>query len=92
MGREVTIFESKSRKSRDEISTFLRDIADRLETGRIVLRQGADEAVLELAQNMILEIKVEDEEKRRKGMQHSLEIELKWYDNDTAATGELQLG
>lgn len=91
MGREVTIFRSKERKPRGEISRFLREIADRLESGRVVLKQGAEETVLELSDSMVLEIKVEDEHKRNKGVQHSLEIELKWFDGDQGPSG-VELG
>jgi hypothetical protein len=37
---------------------------------------------LDLPQNLILEIQVEDEDKKRKGIQHSLEVEIKWFDDD----------
>jgi hypothetical protein len=29
---------------------------------------------------------VEDEQKKKKGVQHSLEIEIKWFDNDDGPT------
>jgi len=45
-----------------------------------------------MPQGMILDIKVEDEEKSR-GTQHSLEIELKWFDGeDHPDSGSLELG
>lgn len=87
MGREVTLFSSKETKSRDDVSAFLRHMADRLDTGRVVLRQGTDETALTIPGQVTLELKVEDETKRRKGIQHSLEIELKWFDGDTATGG-----
>ena len=40
---------------------------------------------------MILEIQVEDEDKKRKGIQHSLEVEIKWFDGDEAG-GSLEFG
>ena len=46
---------------------------------------------LDLPHNLILEIQVEDEDKKRKGIQHSLEIEIKWFEGD-AAGGLLELG
>ncbi|GFE52239.1 hypothetical protein So717_39920 [Roseobacter cerasinus] len=91
MGREVTLFSSKEPKSRSEVATFLRSLADRLDTAKVTLRQGQDEIVLSLPDEMTLELKVEDEDKRRKGVQHSLEVELKWYDGDSAA-GPVSLG
>lgn len=91
MGREVVLFSSKERKGRVEIGAFLRDLADRLETGHVTLRTGETEIALELPDALILEIKVEDEDKRHKGTQHSLEVELKWYDG-MAQAGGIELG
>ncbi len=91
MGKEVLLFKSKERKSRAEVSTFLHQLADKLDEGKVVLRQGAEEVVLELPHNLILEIQVEDEDKKRKGLEHSLEVEIKWFDSD-APGGPLELG
>ncbi|WP_299604557.1 amphi-Trp domain-containing protein [uncultured Tateyamaria sp.] len=91
MGREITLFSSKEAKSRGEIATFLRGLADRFDAAEVILRKGQDEIVLSLPDRMMLELKVEDEEKRNKGIQHSLEVEMKWYDGDTP-TGPVELG
>lgn len=91
MGKEVRLFKSEERKSRSEVSAFLQQLADRLDEGKVVLRQGAEEIVLQMPQNLILEIQVEDEDKKRKGTQHSLEIEIKWFDSE-APGGPLELG
>jgi len=91
MGRETVLFSSKEPKSRSEVTAFLRDLADRLDSGGVTLRRGADEIALDVPQQLVLELKVEDEEKRRKGTQHSLEVELKWYDS-SARAGPVELG
>ncbi len=91
MAKEIRLFKSKERKTRSMVSAFLRQIADKIETGQVVLRQGSEELTLEIPENLILELQVEDEDKRRKGVEHSLEIEIKWYDNDTVA-GPVELG
>lgn len=90
MGRETVLFSSKEPKSRAEASAFLRQLADRLETGQVTLLHGENELVLSPAAQLVLEIKAEDEEKHRKGVQHSLEIELKWYDG-AAGDGGVEL-
>jgi len=87
MGREVILFSSKEPKARNEVSAFLHDLANRLDEGRVTLRQGDNEIVLDLPDQMVMELKVEDEEKRRKGTQHSLEVELKWYDGQSSPDG-----
>jgi hypothetical protein len=45
---------------------------------------------LEIPNNLILEVQVEDEDKGTKGVQHSLEIEIKWYDNGPDGSLELK--
>jgi amphi-Trp domain-containing protein len=91
MGKEVRLFKSEERMTRSNVSAFLRQLADKLDEGQVVLRQGSEELSLELPQNLILEVQVEDEDKKRKGIQHSLELEIKWFDKD-APGGPLELG
>ena len=91
MGKETKLFKSEERKTRSETSAFLHQLADRLAKGQVVLRQGQDEIVLQLPHSLILEVQVEDENKGRKGIQHSLEVEIKWFDDD-AGGGPLVLG
>ncbi len=90
MGREVRLFKSEERKSRKEVVAFLRQIADKLDGGELVLRLGAEELRLEVPEGLVLELQAEDEDKGERGTQHSLEIELKWFDGDAgAATVEI---
>ncbi|MDX1416805.1 MAG: amphi-Trp domain-containing protein [Candidatus Promineifilaceae bacterium] len=91
MGKEVRLFKSEERKNRSEVSQFLRLVADKLDGGQVVLRQGQEELTLSIPHNLILEVQVEDEDKKRKGIQHSLEIEIKWFDGDDSG-GALELG
>lgn len=91
MGRETRLFKSEERMSRENVSAFLHQLADKLSEGQVVLRQGAEEITLGVPHNLILEIQVEDEDKKRKGIQHSLEVEIKWFDDDSPG-GPLELG
>lgn len=91
MGKEVRLFKSQERKSRDEVSAFLTELANKISAGQVVLRKGKDELKLEMPYNLVLEIQVEDEDKKQKGTQHSLELEIKWFDDDSAS-GPLELG
>lgn len=90
MGRETRLFKSEERKGRAEVGAFLRELADRIAEGEVVLRQGQEEITLQLPQGLVLEVQVEDEDKGVKGIQHSLEVELKWYDAEQG--GPLELG
>ena len=91
MAKEVRLFKSEERKNRSEVSAFLHQLADKIGAGQVILRQGQEEIILDLPHNLILEIQVEDEDKKRKGIQHSLEVEIKWFDDD-ATGGPLELG
>jgi amphi-Trp domain-containing protein len=91
MGKETRLFKSEERKTQMEVSSFLHVLADKIATGQVVLRQGQEELTLQLPQNLILEIQVEEEEKREKGRQHSLEVEIKWTEGETQG-GPLELG
>ncbi len=92
MGRETRLFKSQERKSREEVTDFLRQLADRIADGRVTLSQGGEDIVLQLPRSMVLEVQVEDEEKGEKGIQHSLELEFKWFDREQGEqTGPLEL-
>lgn len=90
MGKEKRLFKSEERKSRSDLSDFLRQLADKISEGRVVLSQGQEEVTLQLPQRMILEVQVEDEDKGAKGIQHSLEVEIKWFDDDQEGPLELK--
>lgn len=94
MGRETRLFKTQERKSRQEAAAFLRQLADRLDGDGIVLRQGTQEIRLQPPAWLTLEVQVEDEDKGTRGVQHSLEVELKWFDGDEQAGegGGLELG
>ena len=83
MGKETRLFKSEEQKNRTEVADFLRQIADKIAKGEVVLRRGEEDLVLSMPMNLILEIQVEDEDKKSKGIQHSLEIEIKWFEKDT---------
>lgn len=92
MGKEVRLFKSEERRSRAEVGAFLHQLADKVAAGEVVLRQGANELTLALPGNVVLEVQVEDEDKGSRGTQHSLEVEIKWFDGDEGEGGPLALG
>ena len=85
MGREVILFETEERKSAAEVAQFLRVLADKIESGNVVLRSGAKEIALTLPANVIFEVKVEEEEKKGK-TKRSLEVEIEWNVGDENLT------
>lgn len=91
MGKEKRLFKSQERKNRAEVGEFLRQIAEKLVNGQVVLRRGDEELVLDIPANLVLEVLVESEQKKGKRVQHSLELEIKWTDGDDQG-GQLELG
>jgi amphi-Trp domain-containing protein len=91
MGQEVVLFKSEEKRSRAEVAQFLRQLADKVEGGEVVLRQGAEELALNLPSRLTLEVKAE-EEATGSGPKHSLEVELEWRPGGEEAAGPLELG
>jgi amphi-Trp domain-containing protein len=90
MGKETRLFKSEERKSRTDVSAFLHQLADRISEGEVVLSQGQEEIALQFPASLILEVQVEDEDKGTKGVQHSLEVEIKWFDDEQGGPLELR--
>jgi amphi-Trp domain-containing protein len=90
MGRETRLFKTEERKKRPDVSEFLHQLADKVSEGQVVLSQGTENISLQIPDNLTLEVQVEDEDKGTKGVQHSLEIEIKWYDNGQDGSLELK--
>lgn len=90
MGEKEILFKSEEWKSRSDLSAFLHQLADRVSEGRVVLRQGREEFILNLPHDLVLELQVDDKDKGSKGIQHKLEVEIKWFDEERE--GPLELG
>jgi len=91
MGREIVLFETEERRSRTEIASFLRLLADKIEAGSVTLKSGGNEVSLSLPQNLILETKVEEEQKKNK-LKRSLEVEIEWIaGGDIESNGGVEL-
>lgn len=91
MGKEVVLFKSEEKRTVAEVAAFLRQLAERVEGGEVILRQGADELILTLPGTVTLEVKAE-EEASGSGPKHSLEVELEWHPGGEQAAGGLELG
>lgn len=89
MGKETRLFKSEERKSLADASAFLHQLADKLSAGTVVLRQGKEDLTLQLPGSVVLEVQVEDEKKGNRGVQHSLEVEIKWFDGEEDKSLEL---
>jgi amphi-Trp domain-containing protein len=76
---EKVLFKSEEPSSRGDAAQFLRQLADKVESGHVVLKQAGEETSLDLPESLTLEVKAEQEEKKpgRPG-KLSLEVELEW--------------
>lgn len=81
MGREIILFKSEEKKTAAEVAQALRLVADKVETGSIILSQGDESLELTLPGVMTFEIKAEEEEGRTR-TKRSLEFELEWVVGD----------
>lgn len=83
MGREVVLFKSEEKHGRVTVASTLRKLADKLEAGEVILRQGGDELLLEIPARVVLEIKAEEETGKNK-TKRSLEVEIEWLVGEMA--------
>jgi amphi-Trp domain-containing protein len=86
MGRETVLFKSEEKKASSDIANTLRQIADKIDDGTMTLKQGSDEITLEFPKNMVLELKIE-EEQGKKRLKKSFEIELEWIMGEEQSDG-----
>ena len=76
MGQETVLFKSEEKKSSTDVANALRQIADKIDVGTMILKKGSEEVMIEFPENMILELKIEEEQGSR--LKKSFEIELEW--------------
>lgn len=88
---EIVLFKSEEPANRAKAAGFLRALADKVETGEVLLKQGETEVALEIPEALVLEVKAEREEKAGKPTKHSLEVEIEWAEN-ARASGGVELG
>jgi amphi-Trp domain-containing protein len=84
MGKETVLFKSEEKKSSIDVANTLRQIADKIDDGTMILKQGSEEITLEFPKNMVLELKIEEEQGKKK-LKKSFEIELEWVIGDEQA-------
>jgi len=76
-GPKDVLYKSEERMSRQDLAAFLRDLADRVDDGRVVLTSGSGETPIELPEDLELEVQYQKKEKPR-GVRHQLELEIEW--------------
>jgi amphi-Trp domain-containing protein len=82
MAKKEKLFKSSELKSREEVSRFLHELADKISSGTVSVIQGNQEVTFNIPNELKLDLEAEQKEKGMKGVQQELEIELKWYEGD----------
>lgn len=90
---EKVLFNSEEKRDRDQVAEFLRELAQKVEQGRVLLRQGSNETAVDIPAQLTLETKLEEESKGP-STKMSLEVELEWpKDADQEGRdGDVELG
>jgi amphi-Trp domain-containing protein len=91
LGKEIVLFSSEEKKELPAVVDFLRELADKLDRGQVILRKGTEELTLSLPHHVVLEVKAEEEDKKGR-TQLSLEVEIAWYEGGEEGGGSLSLG
>jgi amphi-Trp domain-containing protein len=96
MGTETRLFKTEERTERGTAARMLRELADRIDAGRVVLRSGGRELVLEPSANVVFEVQAEREERSSGETELKIEVEVSWAegpsDHEGETTGRLELG
>jgi amphi-Trp domain-containing protein len=92
---EVVLFKSESDQTREEIASYLRSVADKLERGdAITLKSGSESVTMEPPARPTFEVKAEREGPTDGTGELSIEFELEWKENgseEAGAGGQLEI-
>ena len=92
---EEVLFKSESDQSREEIASYLRKVADNLDSGKAInLKAGSDSVTLNPPARPTFEVKAEREGPAGNMTERSIEFELEWDENDAgddSGSGQLEI-
>lgn len=79
---KTKLFKSKEQRNVQDVAAFLRNLADRMEAGEIVLQRGTQEVPLEVPEVMDLKVSAKEKGKKR-GTRVTLKVTCTWWEGDT---------
>ncbi|MEF8807351.1 amphi-Trp domain-containing protein [Natronomonas sp.] len=86
---EEVLFKSESNQTREEIASYLRSVADKLEQGdAVTLKSGSESVTMEPPARPTFEVKAEREGPTDGSGKLSIEFELEWNENGHQEDGE----
>jgi amphi-Trp domain-containing protein len=77
MAKKNVLVKSDLRKNLADSAAFLRELADKVESGQVTLVQSGKDVVIDLPETIGFEIEYYEQPKKR-GLKRQLEIELQW--------------
>jgi len=77
MAKKNVLVKSDQRKNLADSAAFLRDLADKVESGKVTLVQGGQDVVVILPETVSFELEYYEQPKKH-GVKKQLEIELEW--------------
>lgn len=84
---ERTLLETEEKKDRDSVAAYLRQLADRLESGDpVTLSGGGQDVELDVPEVVEFEVKVEED-----AGETSLELEIEWNSDDVGQSDQLDI-
>jgi amphi-Trp domain-containing protein len=85
---EEVLFKSENDQSREEIATYLRQVADNLDSGTAIsLKSGGESVTLDPPARPTFEVKAEREGPAGNMTELSVEFELEWDENASGESG-----
>ena len=81
MAKKKILVKSDQRKNLADAAMFLRDLADKVESGKVTLVQGEKDVVVDLPETVSFELEYYEQPKKH-GLKKQLEIELQWREGD----------
>lgn len=92
---EEVLFESESDQSREEIASYLRKVADNLDSGNaITLKSGSESVTMNPPSRPTFEVKAEREGPAGNMTELSVEFEIEWDEDasgESSGSGQLEI-
>ena len=86
MARKNVLVKSDLRKNLADSAAFLRELADKVESGKVTLVQGNKDVVIDLPETVSFEVEYYEQPKKR-GLKRQLEIEIEWTEGGRKGQG-----
>lgn len=77
MGRETVLFRNEEKMDLKSAANLLRQVADKMETGKVILKQQKNEVRLKIPDRVEVQVKAEKEVGKNR-TKKKLELEIEW--------------